>query len=161
MSAELLLRPELEADQAFSFQVFCSTRPDVMAANLEETEMQQFLQMQYRAQYVHYRNTFANAEYYIVMLGERKVGRIYVDRRADEIRILDIALLPEFRNQGIGTRLVRNVIEEARHIKKPTRIHVELGSREIQFYERLGFTKIGEIPTHQLMEVGTEHTVVA
>ena len=144
--------PVKPKDRAFLYEVFCSTRPDVSCANLPEAEKEYFLRMQFQAQDTHYHNVFPNAEYSVVSLGNPKIGRLYVDRRPDEIRILDITILPEFRGRGYGSTLFNNLFAEASVSKRPIRIHVELGSRQIKFYHRLGFVKTGEIPTHQLME---------
>ncbi|TWT81902.1 Acetyltransferase (GNAT) family protein [Planctomycetes bacterium CA13] len=145
------------ADHEFLFAVFCGTRPDVMQAELSPSQTLHFLRMQFQAQHNYYHEAFPNADYSVVLLGDvgsrhSKIGRLYVDHRYDEIRILDIALLPEFQSRGFGTAIVRAVIDRGWVERKPIRIHVELFSRQIRFYDRLGFQKIGEIPTHQLME---------
>lgn len=142
-------------DEQFLYAVYCSTRPDVVRAQLPPEQTEAFLEMQFRAQSQHYRNTFPNAQYSIVRNGNGvDIGQLYVDERPDETRILDIALLPEKRSQGIGTTLVKSVVENSHSRGKPVRIHVEKNSREIGFYKRLNFVKIGDIPSHDLMECG-------
>lgn len=148
----LQLRPASPQDREFLYQVFCSTRPDVVHAPLPVQEIERLLQMQFWAQHTDYQSNYSNAQYSLVLFNGVKIGRIYIDRRINEIRILDIALLHDYRGQGLGSKLVSEIIEEARAAEKPVRIHVELGSREIKFYERLNFKTIGELPTHQLME---------
>jgi ribosomal protein S18 acetylase RimI-like enzyme len=125
----------------------------VVRAQLPPEQTQAFLEMQFHAQSQHYQNTFPNAQFSIVRDGDGiDIGRLYVDERPDETRILDIALLPEKRSTGIGTTLVKSIIEDSHSKGKPVRIHVEKNSREIGFYERLSFVKIGNIPSHDLME---------
>lgn len=148
---KLKLRPIREGDQTFLFHVFATTRPDI-TLGLPPEQAQEMMRMQYQAQARHYNQVFPRAQYSIILAEDHKIGRLYVDRNETEIRILDIALLPDFRGQGLGTRLVQELQEEAKLAGVPLRIHVELGSREISFYERLGFEKIGEIPSHQHME---------
>jgi ribosomal protein S18 acetylase RimI-like enzyme len=147
-------RPIKSEDHPFLYEVFCSTRPDVMEAQLSPDEMERFLRMQFQAQHNYYQEAFPDAQYCVLVGGDDReaIGRLYVDHRANEVKILDIALLPKYRCQGIGSAIVQEVLEQAHADGKPVRIHVELNGREIQFYERLGFVKIGEIPSHQLME---------
>jgi ribosomal protein S18 acetylase RimI-like enzyme len=80
------------------------------------------------------------------------VGRLYVDRRDDEIRILDIALIPEARGGGIGGLLLGDLIAEAGSARKPIRIHVERANRALSLYQRLGFSEIGQTDFYYLME---------
>ena len=62
----------------------------------------------------------------------------------DEIRIVDIALLPEFCNRGIGTTLLRGLQSEAAAAGKPLRIHVERFNPAMRLYERLGFRPVAD-----------------
>ena len=50
-------------------------------------------------------------------------GRPYVDRRKDEMYLLDIALLPVFQKQGIGTQLMYELLREGRPAHLPIRLH--------------------------------------
>lgn len=150
--ATIELRPSLEEDQEFLFQVFCSTQPDVMKAPLLPEQMEQLLQMQFRAQDLHYHTHYPDAQYDVVMLDRKRIGRLYVAKLESEFRILDIALLPEFRCKGIGTYLVGRVLEESQATNKPLRIHVVRGSREFGLYERMGFCQIDDLESHLYME---------
>lgn len=67
-------------------------------------------------------------------------GRLYVHRGDAEIRIVDIALLPEHRGGGIGTALLEELLAEADTSGKSVTIHVERQNRALRFYERLGFS---------------------
>jgi ribosomal protein S18 acetylase RimI-like enzyme len=80
------------------------------------------------------------------------VGRLYVDRWEKEIRIMDIAVLPEFRGTGIGTKLIRDLQEEARAAGKSLSIHVEKFNRALGLYERMEFLKKGDREVYWLME---------
>ena len=80
------------------------------------------------------------------------IGRLYLDRRADEIRIIDISLLPTYRDRGIGTALLTAVLAEGTAKQQPVRIHVEYNNRAISLYQRLGFIQIGGDDVYRLME---------
>jgi RimJ/RimL family protein N-acetyltransferase len=80
------------------------------------------------------------------------VGRLYVDRRTDEMRIIDIALLTEYRRQGIGSRLLREILAEGQAAGLPVRIHVERHNPALRLYYRLGFRKVGDRGVYYLIE---------
>jgi ribosomal protein S18 acetylase RimI-like enzyme len=77
---------------------------------------------------------------------------LYIARWPEEIRIVDLALLPEYRNAGIGTGILTDLIAEATQSNKPVRIHVERFNPALNLYRRLGFAKIGEHGVYDLME---------
>ena len=79
-------------------------------------------------------------------------GRFLVHRGTDAIRVVDIGLLPEYRNQGIGGALLSAVLVEAAADGKPVRIHIESFNRAIRLYERLGFGPVGLNGIHVEME---------
>jgi ribosomal protein S18 acetylase RimI-like enzyme len=146
------LRPSVDEDREFLYEVFCSTRPDVMQAPLSPEQMEQFLRMQFRAQDTHYHTHYPDAKYDIIFFNDQRIGRLYLAKMESEFRILDIALLPEFRSKGIGAYLVRQVLEECQAADRPLRIHVLRDSREYHFYERIGFRQIGDLQSHLFME---------
>jgi ribosomal protein S18 acetylase RimI-like enzyme len=84
--------------------------------------------------------------------GRERIGRIYVDRRADEICLVDIALLPQHRGGGIGTALIEDLLREAREAGKPLRCHVEQNNRAIGLYRRLGFRPIAQTGVYHQLE---------
>jgi GNAT superfamily N-acetyltransferase len=151
---QVILRPIKPQDDSFLFQVYASTRADEMGlVNWSEAQKADFLQMQFNAQRQHYLRYFPQAEYSLICLEDhRPIGRIIIDRSRDEILLMDIALLPGYRNAGIGRRLVRDIQNEARAKGLPVRLHVELFNRAVHLYERLGFSRIGENGIYLKME---------
>jgi GNAT superfamily N-acetyltransferase len=107
-----------------------------------------FLTFQFAAQQRHYRLHYPQAAYQIVCSVGKPIGRFYVARSDDEIRVLDIALTPEHRRHGIGAVLMREVLDEAEASGRPVILHVDAGSPALRFYERLGFTRTTETPMH-------------
>lgn len=87
----------------------------------------------------------------MIEAGGRPAGRLYVARWVDEIRIVDIALLPEFRGRGLGSALLRDLIEESEAAGKPLSIHVEMNNPARPLYDRLGFQEAGEFGVYVLM----------
>ncbi|MCA1635792.1 MAG: GNAT family N-acetyltransferase [Acidobacteria bacterium] len=140
------LRPVMGEDDEFLLAVYASSREDELAQvqwpeGLKET----FLRMQFDAQRAEYEQRHADAEYAVVLVDRRPAGRIWIARPGDEIHLLDIALLPEFQNSGVGTVLLRRLMDEARRAALPLRHYVfVLNTEALRFYERLGFSVIGE-----------------
>ena len=147
------LRPIEAADEPFLRQVYASTRADEMAlVNWDESQKNAFVNMQFDAQHRSYLNQFPSAQFQIVELDGRPIGRLYVDRRENEIHVIDIALLPEKRNDGIGTALLRSILQEAAAAGRPVRIHVEQFNPALRLYKRLGFSEVGTDGLYFLME---------
>jgi GNAT superfamily N-acetyltransferase len=86
------------------------------------------------------------------MLAGAPVGRWIVDRRENEVRCIDIALLPRHRNAGVGSFLIRQLQDEAGRLGKPLRLQVIRFSRAVALFERLGFVRTSETGTHFQME---------
>ena len=108
--------------------------------------------MQFRAQDTYYRGQFKRASFLVVELEGEPIGRLYTDRREDEIRILDIALLPEYRGRGLGSALMQEILAEAAEASKAVRIHVERFNPALRLYERLGFRHCQDQGVYLLME---------
>lgn len=151
--APVTLRPARDDDEPFLFDVYASTRAEELArVAWEASEKEAFLRMQFAAQHRFYHEQFPTTEFQIIQAGDRPIGRLYVDRRDDEIRIVDIALLPAHRNAGIGSALLRELLAEAAAAGKPVRIHVERFNPALRLYERLGFRQVGDNGVYYLME---------
>ncbi|MCB1032396.1 MAG: GNAT family N-acetyltransferase [Acidobacteria bacterium] len=115
-------------------------------------EKQAFLKQQFEAQHKYYHQVFKKAAFDLVLLDGRPAGRLYVDRREDEIRVIDIALLPEHRGRGIGGKLMGDVLAEGQKAGKPVRIHVERNNPALHLYHRLGFQPVEDQGVYHLME---------
>jgi GNAT superfamily N-acetyltransferase len=140
MDRMLTLRPITPDDQDFLYHVYASTREEELAqADWNEAQKTAFLQQQFNAQHQYYQANYPNAQFQIVELAGAPIGRLYVDRWADQIRIIDIALLPEYRGRGVGAQLLEAILDEGRRIHLPVTIHVERFNPALHWYERLGF----------------------
>ena len=108
-------RPIRTEDQDFLRRLYASTRQEELAAvPWSEEEKAAFLQMQFRAQHTYYKQQFPEAQFDIILQDHHPIGRLYVDRRPEEIRLIDIAFLPEYRGQGIGGRRAANTGQDPR-----------------------------------------------
>lgn len=147
-------RPITDKDLPFLSRLYASTRAEEVAqvTQWSDEQKQQFLQMQFDAQHTYYQEQFQDAEYLVIEQEKQPVGRIYIDRRTDEIRLIDIALLPEARGQGLGAALLEDLLEEAQTSNLPVRIHVEKNNPAMRLYIRLGFRQIEDQGVYDLME---------
>ena len=154
----VLLRPIAPEDMSFLRRVYASTRADIASVPWDEARKEAFLSMQFNAQHTYYHAQFPTADYRIVEVDGRAIGRLYVDRRSDRIHILDITLLPETRGTGLGTRLLQELQEEARQTGRDVTLYVERENVARDLYQRLAFRPIEEQGIHILMEwkSGTE-----
>jgi len=140
------LRPVAPEDEEFLFGVYLSTREDELAqVEWGEGQKEAFVRWQFVLQRREYEARFPDAEYSLILVDGRPAGRIWVGRDAEQIRLLDIALLPEFQNRGAGTLLLKRLMGEARRSGKALRHMVFVLNNEAhRFYERLGFVVIEE-----------------
>ena len=152
-SMSIHLRVVDVADEDFLFSVYASTRADEMA-RVDWTAGQQeaFLRMQFRAQTQFYIENYPGAEFQVIMLNGQPIGRLYIHKRENEIRIMDIALLPEFRGQGIGLRLLRDILKQGKNLNLPVTIHVEQFNPALRLYQRMGFRPKEDKGVYLLME---------
>jgi ribosomal protein S18 acetylase RimI-like enzyme len=147
------LRPEQPDDEPFLFGLYASTRAEELAlTGWDEPTRQQFLAMQFRAQRAGYGEMFPNAQFDIVLENETPVGRIIVNPTQEEIRLVDIVIAQSQRDRGVGTELLRRLLQQAAAANKPLRLQVMKGNRAGQLYRRLGFTKTSESVSHEQFE---------
>ena len=145
-----------KSDLPFLRELYASTRREEMAlSGWPQEQIEEFLEQQFEAQHSHYMEHFAGADFDIITTKQKKapIGRLYLEEREDEFRIIDIALLPEWRGKGVGGRLMTRILEKARAVGKAVRIHVEQNNPAMHLYKRLGFEKIDDHGIYHLMEV--------
>jgi ribosomal protein S18 acetylase RimI-like enzyme len=149
----LVLRPATDADREFLRDVYASTRDEELAqVAWPEGQREAFVRMQFDLQHAEYHRVYPDASFDVIQVGGVPAGRLYVDRRPGDLRIVDIALLPPFRNTGIGGRLLADLLAEAALAGAKVSIHVEINNRAARLYERLGFVALGEQGFYRRME---------
>jgi GNAT superfamily N-acetyltransferase len=150
-------RPICPGDEAFLSQVYASTRLGELAVT-DWTDEQKavFLQMQFAAQHKFYQDNYTDTDFLLIFQDDIPIGRLYVARWKDEIRIVDIALLLAYRGTGIGATILRDLLAEADATGKPVRIHVERENPALRLYQRLGFVMIEDKGVYLFMERGVK-----
>jgi ribosomal protein S18 acetylase RimI-like enzyme len=144
----VVLRPIINEDKLFLIDVYRSTRIEELNRAIDWSEEQKsaFIQHQFNAQDDYYKKVYPDAFYDVIMYNDLAIGRLYVERFLIEgtVRIIDIAILPTFRNLGIGSFLINSLMEEANLSNKSVTIHVEIFNKALELYKRLGFEIIKE-----------------
>ena len=139
--ADLFLRDATPEDEPFLFEVYASTRiEELEGLGWNEDQKRAFIKMQFTAR----ERTYPRVENRIILLNGCPVGRIMVDRDDAAILLRDIALLTEYRNAGIGSRLITELMKDATSVGKPIQLHVVATSPAVRLYERLGFCRTGD-----------------
>ncbi len=147
------IRPANEDDTRLLFEVYASTRTEELDPVPWTTEQKlQFLAFQFQSQDAHYRELFPEATFSVIEVDGAGAGRLYVNRTAERIHVIDIALLPSARGKGIGARILNGLFDEATAKQLPVTISVEKFNPAKRLYERLGFRMIEDGEVYQRME---------
>jgi ribosomal protein S18 acetylase RimI-like enzyme len=140
--AGLRLRPMVPDDQSFLLELYASTRElELAPVPWSADEKAAFLSFQFQCQHQHYQQHYAGARFDIVESEGERIGRLYLAELGDELRIMDIALVPGARRRGIGTRLLQAVLARAQRQGRSVSIHVERDNPALALYQRLGFQR--------------------
>ena len=139
-ASSVVLRPAREDDRPLLHRVYASTRQEELAAvGWNDAQRAWFLAMQADLQARAFAQMYPTADWQVVVCDGQPVGRMIVDRCSDAIRLVDIALLPGYRNAGIGSELLRRLLDEAAAAGKLVILHVARSNRARALYQRLGF----------------------
>ncbi len=152
-ATKITLRSARPADEAFLYQVYAGTRQEELAlVDWDEERREAFLRQQFTAQHRWYYEQYTDTTFDVVLADGAPIGRLYVARWPDEIRIVDIALLPEHRRRGIGSALLAQLLNGADRSGLRTTIHVERFNPARRLYDRLGFVPVAETAPYLFME---------
>ena len=134
------LRPATPDDEPFLLDVYASSREEELALlDWDDNQKRAFVRMQFLVR----ERSYPSGDDQIILMNERPIGRMLVNRSDSAILLTDIALLTKYRNAGIGTALIQDLMKEAAESRKPLHLHVLETSAAVRFYERLGFSRLG------------------
>jgi GNAT superfamily N-acetyltransferase len=154
LSRSVTLRPVTPDDDEFLLAVYTSTRADELAqVDWAPGQKETFVRWQFDLQRREYDTRYPDARYQVVLVDRQPAGRIWIGEDDTQIRLLDIGLLEEFQNRGVGTFLLKQLIAEALQKNKSLRHMVfVLNNSAHRFYERLGFVEIEDVGGYKHME---------
>ncbi len=147
-------RPIEPKDQPFLVDLFLTTRIDIhQAFGLSAEQKQIFLKAQFDAQHSHYQKHYPDGEFNLILNAKKDpIGRIYTDQSDTEITVVDITLLPFHRGSGIGSSILKNIIEKARKANIAVRLHVVKDNPAFNLYSKLGFNIVKTNELNYCME---------
>lgn len=153
-ASELTLRPVRPDDGPFLLELYGASRADELdQVAWAPGQREAFLRMQHDIQTAQYRAAYPDGAFWVVEVAGRAVGRLTLAREPRRIHVVDLALLPEVRGQGIGSTLLVDVLDEAAATGRTVSLHVEVHNlRAARLYERLGFRDAGQRGVHRLLE---------
>ena len=147
------LRPAEEKDAAFIEAVYRTTREaELNLTNWSEYQKGAFISMQSAAQLADYKTKCPGARFQIIIYNQKNAGRFFTCETENDIRLLDITILPEFAGQGIGTNLLLRLIERSNKVQKKISLHVIASNPALKLYQRLGFVHIKKDGFYYYME---------
>ncbi len=141
-SLKITLRPAIDDDAELLYTIYVSTRAgEVSQFGWDESQADAFLRMQFQAREQSYGIQFPEAQHSIIMNGDTPAGRLIVDRTGEHILVTDIAVLPLYRGQGIGSHIMNCLQNEAAVADKPLVVRVyKSNNAAAALYLKLGFT---------------------
>lgn len=144
---------EFKEDVDFLFEVYASSRAEEMSLwGWTDEQQLQFLRMQHDAQQRSYRQHYPALQYSIILTDEEKAGRVAIVQLEEELVLVDIILLPQFQNMGVGSWILRELQRDAVDKKMPIRLNVRTDSRAQQLYERFGFQAVADSGVYVMMK---------
>lgn len=151
------LRDIQESDLPVLCEIYGSTRIEELekGTNWNEEQKKTFIEYQFFAQHEYYQKNYVGAKFYIIEKENIIVGRLYIDFYFEKkgVRIIDITLLPNWRQKNIGSSILKEIIKKAALKDMNVSIHVESFNPAMNLYKRLGFAKISETNgVYHLME---------
>lgn len=145
-------RPAGPDDEEFLYQLYCTTRrKEIEAMGLDPAQQEMFLRMQFVAQNMAYQAEFPDPVHNIILFEGRPAGRVMTMRMEEVDRYIDLAILPEYQSLGIGTQIIKDLLDESARAGLPARLHVLKTSRAAYLYERLGFSTVDDDGVNYIM----------
>lgn len=150
---DISLRPVRADEGNFWREVFYDSRREhFLTLGLNENDLNNLLEFQFQAQELDYKKNYPRASNDVVLFGDAPVGRVILSTEHNDLHLIDIAVLTEFRGRGFGTQILEWLFEESRRINLPIRFYVEKINPAFRLYERLGFKVVADINSHFQME---------
>ena len=137
-----ILRPVTDADEEFLYRLYEATHGQQFALlPIAPAQLEALVRLQFNAQRSGYRQQYPASEDAMILVDGEPSGRLWLDdRSSDHLHVLDVAILPEHQGGGLGSAVLRLVIEQASRAGKAVTLHVaRMNVRALEFYRRLGF----------------------
>lgn len=141
---EVTKRPAQESDTGFAREVHHRAYREVV-----ERQFGPWLEEQ---QDRYFETAWTPATFEIVLCDGAACGYVCIEDRDSDIHVREFVLMPEYQKRGVGSSLLREVMERARARQVPVRPGTPHANRALGLYRKLGFSEIGRTETHTLLE---------
>jgi len=148
----VMLRSARKSDNDLLFQIFIASRIDLMLGITDWEQQDAFMRFQFNTQLDQYRKNYEGACFDVIVIEGNVIGNMYTVQTNAEIHLIDISLLSDQRNQGIGRALIQDLLDQSAQIQKHVTLHVQQGNPAIHLYRRMGFFVTGEQDIYTRME---------
>ena len=91
-----------------------------------------------------FRERYIPNQIQVIKFDGKDIGMISLEERTDDVFLRAIEILPTHQGQGIGSRIIQEIIDDAESKQKPVSLSVLKGNPAKSLYERLGFSVIEE-----------------
>lgn len=150
---EIILRPLGPNEENFWREVFFdSVGRRFSALGMVGEQLNNLLEFQFQAQNKDYRANYKKASNDVILFNGERAGRVILSDEHSDLHLIDISVLSEFRNRGIGTKILQWLFNQSRRTGLPIRFYVEKLNPAFKLYERLGFKIAADVNTHFQME---------
>lgn len=147
---KIVIRDAEAEDLVFLEKLYLETRKDEFSAlGWDDDQLEMLLKMQFKIQTQAYKMQYPGARISVIETDGAAVGRMIT---TDEIILVDIAVLPEWQNHGIGSFVLKGLLSDADSQKKSVYLQVlKSNVPAFRLYERLGFEITGEDELNLMM----------
>lgn len=141
------------ADLAFYEALFIACKRDELASMVPPEMLKTVLEQQFKAQSSGYATQFPDAHDYVILYNAAPIGRFMLQANKKRLLLVDIAIMPTSHKMGLGTKIMRMLIQHA----KIQQISLELSVAKnniiaFTFYAKLGFKVISDKDHHIKMQ---------
>ncbi len=127
----------------------------MLSLDSDDTVIAQLIRMQYQAQKQGYQQDYPDADYYVIEWQGEACGRLILDQRKTQLQVVDIAVLKQRRNHGIGSAIFNYLQQQSRAKQQILYLNMNPNNQGLKrFYQRLGFKKAkqqSENPLYQTL----------
>lgn len=147
------LRNATPEDEPFLFKLYVSMRAEEFSAvPWSEEQLESFLRTQFTMQQRAYDAKYAEAEHKIILCDGVDAGAVRLNSTPEDIHIVDLILLPEYRNQGAGSTFLKQLQMEAEVAGRAISLRVIKTNPAIRLYKRVGFSVLDEEAAYLFMK---------
>ena len=151
---DVRLRQCDENDEEALFRIFVASHVELLEAvsDWDEARQEALFRSQFQSRQSNYRSQYPNARFDVIVFEDSVIGNFYVAPGNDENLVVDINMLPDFRNRGIGYALLRDLMVESECANKSVSLRVMQKNPAVRLYQRLGFEFVEQQDVYQRME---------